>query len=172
MKNTDLRSLNSDLKIKIRPIKPEDNAEIAYVIRGILEEHGVNRPGTVYTDPTTDLLYELFNRENAWYYIATDSGRIIGGCGIYPTEGLPDGYGELVKLYLEKEYRGTGIGKKLMEVAIEDAKGIYSALYLETMPELSNAIDLYKKMGFEMIDNRLGESGHFSCHIWMVKQMN
>lgn len=50
--------------MQIRQIKQEDNAELAGVIRNILEEHGVARPGTVYTDPTTDALFELFQEQD------------------------------------------------------------------------------------------------------------
>ena len=163
-------SLNSK-QITIRKIKKEDNPKIAEVIRAVLTEHGVNRPGTVFTDPTTDSLFELFQADGSIYYIAEDKDRIIGGCGIYPTKGLPSGYAELVKLYLLGEYRGQGIGKKLMEKSIEFAKEHYQSLYLETMPELANAIDLYSLLGFNEIDSRLGDSGHFSCHIWMVKKL-
>lgn len=158
--------------MQIREIKPEDNAELARVIRSILEEHGVARPGTVYTDPTTDQLFQLFETEGSIYYVATDHGRIIGGCGIYPTKGLPDGMSELVKLYLISEYRGKGIGRELMLRSIAFAKEWgYDSLYLETMDELSSAIQLYKDLGFETLDGPLGETGHFACEIRMVKKL-
>ena len=159
---------------QLRPIKKNDNEELAKVIRSILKEHGVNRPGTVFTDPTTDHLFELFNSEPfAEYFVAVDENdAIIGGCGIYPTDGLPEGCVELVKLYLLKEFRGKGIGRDLMQVSIDAAKKNFNAVYLETMPELSNALELYRDLGFKIIDSRLGESGHFSCDIWMLKELN
>ncbi len=156
----------------VREIRQEDNEELARVIRSILEEHGVARPGTVYTDPTTDSLYELFEKEGSIYYVALDKSKIIGGCGIFPTAGLPDGMSELVKLYVLDSYRGIGIGKKLMLSCIEFAKKRgYNALYLETMDELSNAIQLYKNLGFESISGPLGDTGHFACEIRMVKKL-
>jgi len=162
---------NNNKNVLIRPLEISDNIEIAKVIRCVLKEHGVDRPGTVYTDPTTDNLYQLFRENGAAYFVAEYDGKIVGGCGIYPTKGLPEGHAELVKLYLLPEYRGMGLGKRLMEVSIEFALKYYSALYLETMPELANAIDLYRNLGFEPIPERLGESGHFSCNIWMTKQL-
>lgn len=158
--------------MQIEEIIPEDNKELASVIRSILEEHGVARPGTVYTDPTTDHLFELFEQEGSVYYVAKDAGRIIGGCGIYPTKGLPNGMAELVKLYLLNEYRGKGIGKELMERSIAFAKNFgYDSLYLETMDELSSAIQLYRNLGFSTLDGPLGETGHFACEIRMVKEL-
>jgi len=154
--------------VKYRLIQPADNAEIARVIRGALEEFGVNQPGTVYTDPTTDDLYALFRDEKSAYWIAEENGSIFGGCGIYPTTGLPNGYGELVKLYLRKEVRGRGIGQELMLKSIDSAREMgYTYLYLESLPELNQAVELYKKVGFKLLPNRLGESGHFACDLWM-----
>lgn len=154
--------------MEYRLIQPADNAEIARVIRGALEEFGVNQPGTVYTDPTTDDLYALFRDEKSAYWIAEENGSIFGGCGIYPTTGLPNGYGELVKLYLRKEVRGRGIGQELMLKSIDSAREMgYTYLYLESLPELNQAVELYKKVGFKLLPNRLGESGHFACDLWM-----
>ena len=155
----------------IRPLRQADNAEIAQLIRSVLKEHGVDKPGTVYTDPTTDALYELFQTAGSAYFVATEADEIIGGCGIYPTAGLPEGCTELVKLYLHKNYRNKGIGKALMEKSIAQAKELgYHEVYLETLPELKNAIELYKKMGFVQIDQALGNSGHFACDLWMLMQ--
>lgn len=155
-----------------RLIEPTDNIEIARVIRGALEEFGVNQPGTVYTDPSTDHLYELFQQKKSIYWIAEDNAQIIGGCGIFPTEGLPEGYGELVKLYLHKSARGRGIGKELMLKSIQSAKEMgYNHLYLESLPELNQAVELYKNVGFQLLPNRMGDSGHFACDLWMVLEI-
>ena len=120
--------------IIIRNIEPTDNVALAQVIRGALEEFGANKPGTVYFDPTTDHLYELFQTIGAIYYVALIDGVLVGGCGIFPTENLPEATCELVKLYLHKNARGTGLGKKLMLQSMQWAKengeaGIVSGLY-------------------------------------------
>lgn len=157
----------------IRPIAAKDNAFIAKVIRSILEEHAMNKPGTVYTDPTTDNLFELFQETGSAYFIVEKSGKIMGGCGLYPTKGLPDGCAELVKLYLAAEMRGLGLGKELMLKTAEVAKTLgYHQLYLESMPELNSAVGLYESLGYQIIDKPLGDSGHFACNLWMLKQLN
>ena len=159
-------------KIVYRHIQPEDNTAVAKMIRGVLEEFGVNQPGTVYTDPTTDRLYELFSEAKSPYWVAFDGERLIGACGLYPTPGLPEGCVELVKFYVDSTYRGLGIGKKLMEISLEEAKKRgYTSVYLESMPELNKAVGMYEKAGFEHIPERLGESGHFACQILMLKKL-
>jgi len=159
--------------IQIRPIEPNDNIDLAKVIRGALEEFGANKPGTVYFDPTTDALFELFNNTpGSYYYVAVINDVLVGGAGIFPTENLPDGTCELVKLYLHKDARGTGLGKQLLNKAMDWAKEYgYKKVYLESMPELSKAVTIYENVGFERINQPLGNSGHCGCDIWMVKSL-
>ncbi|NUN68225.1 MAG: GNAT family N-acetyltransferase [Bacteroidetes bacterium] len=161
------------MSITYRHIEPQDNAEIAEVIRKIFREHRIDMPGTVYTDPTTDRLYELFRTPKSVYWIALDDGVIIGGCGIYPTNGLPDGCVELVKFYVAAEYRGKGVGNTLMQKSIAAAEELgYTQMYLESFPELNKAVSMYLRNGFSYLPAALGNSGHFACNIWMVKQLS
>lgn len=90
----------------IRTIQPEDNPALADVVRNTLAEFGANKPGTVYFDPTTDALYELFSRPRSTYFVALENGHIMGGAGIYPSDGLPQDTCELVKMYLVPSARG------------------------------------------------------------------
>ena len=158
--------------MEIRPIESRDNEALAKVIRTALAEFGANKPGTVYFDPTTDALFELFRTPGSYYYVATIDEKVVGGCGIFPTENLPDGTCELVKLYVAKEARGTGLGKQLMEKSMNWAKeNGYTQVYLESMPELSKAVSIYEKVGFKSLDHPLGNSGHCGCDIWMLKAL-
>lgn len=160
------------MKLTFRKIEKKDNIEIATLIRAVLTEFGVNQPGTVFTDPTTDALFELFQTIDAYYYLALDNDKIVGGCGLYPTKGLPHGCIELVKFYLDSNYRGHGIGKKLMQLSLDKAKELgYTTVYLESLPQLDKAVGMYEQAGFKHIPERLGESGHFACNILMLKEL-
>ena len=160
------------MSIIFRNIEKKDNKEIAELIRSVFREFGIARPGTVYFDPTTDDLYSLFQKPGSIYWIAEEDGKIIGGCGIYATENLPQGCSELVKLYLYSSHRNKGIGRQLIEKSIESAKELgYKQIYLESLPELQKAISLYEKEGFRFIDYKMGDSGHFGCNIWMLKDL-
>lgn len=155
--------------VSLRQIEEKDNAEIAALIRKVFREFKIDRPGTVYFDPTTDDLFRLFQAPGSVYWIALEGEVIIGGCGIYPTPALPDGCVELVKFYLAAEYRGKGIGRLLMEKSIVSAREMgYRQIYLESMPELGKAISMYEKAGFRSINHPMGNSGHFGCDIWML----
>jgi putative acetyltransferase len=158
--------------IIFRSLEEKDNKEIADLIRTVFREFNIARPGTVYFDPTTDDLFTLFSIPGAKYWIAEEHGVIMGGCGVYPTPGLPDGCAELVKFYLTASYRGKGVGWQLMEKTFESARFLgYKQLYLESLPELGKAISLYERAGFKSIPTNLGNSGHFGCDIWMLKDL-
>src|SRR6266851_2829093 len=145
--------------ISIRSIRAEDNSAIAAIIRKILAEFGANKPGTVYFDPTTDNLFELFSTPDSAYFVAEAEGQIVGGSGVFPTPGLPVGCCELVKLYLLSEMRGRGLGLLLMEKCFQKAIDLgFIEMYLETMPELRHAIGLYEKAGFTYLPGPLGRS--------------
>jgi putative acetyltransferase len=157
------------MAVTVRKIEAADNKATAEMIRTILREFKIDKPGTVYTDPTTDDLSTLFEQPGSAYWIAEEDGEIIGGCGIYPTAGLPDGCVELVKLYTSAASRGKGVGKLLMEKSIESAQHFgYNEVYLESFPELTTAIYMYEKAGFKKLSAALGNSGHYACNVWML----
>jgi putative acetyltransferase len=158
--------------IVIRPIDLKDNAALAKIIRNSLEEFGANHPGTVYFDEATDCLSEVLTTPGSAYFVAELDGNVLGGCGIFPTDGLPAKTCELVKMYLAPAARGTGLGKRLLLLCLDTAKGLgYEKVYLETMPELVKAVPMYEKFGFKYLDGPLGNSGHFGCAIQMLKTL-
>ncbi len=154
----------------IRTILPDDNPVIASIIRDSLSEFGADKQGTVFYDDSTDHLFELFQKKGAIYYMADLDGEIAGGAGIYPSGGLPDDVCELVKMYLRKQARGIGLGKKLINQCIEFARSnSYTRIYLETMPELKKALKVYESFGFTYLPSAMGNTGHFGCDVWMIK---
>ena len=158
--------------ILIRPISLADNAAIANIIRRSLEEFGANHPGTVYFDEATDQQFEVYQTPGSCYNVVELDGRVIGGAGIYPTPGLEEDTCELVKMYLLPEGRRKGLGKKLIELCIEQARIFgYKNMFLESLPQLIQAILLYEKSGFTYLKGPLSKSGHTGCSIFMIKEI-
>ena len=158
--------------IKLRTIQKEDNVQLAQIIRDTLTEFKANKPGTVYYDETTDQLFELFQKPGSIYYVALMDDEIVGGGGIYPSDGLPNGTCELVKMYLLPEARGIGLGKRIIEECLAFAiENGYTQVYIESMPELENALKVYEKFGFKYISAPLGNTGHHGCEKWMLRSL-
>ena len=158
--------------MQIRKIITDDNAAMASIIRNSLLEFNGAKPRTVYFDETTDHLSNVFTENRSAYFVVETDNEIAGGCGFYPTRGLPEDTCELVKLYISRKYRRNGYGQTLLQKCMQEAKKKgYEKIYLESMPELANAIAMYLKNGFEKIAGPLGNSGHTGCDVWMLKKL-
>ena len=158
--------------IIIREIQKTDNVAIAQVIRDVLIEHNVPKVGTAYADLSLDFMFENYATEKSVYFVVEMEGKIIGGAGIAPLENGPKEICELQKMYFLSEARGLGLGAKLMEVCLQKARTFgFENCYLETMPYMTNAQNLYKKSGFEYLEKPLGNTGHNACPVWMLKKL-
>ncbi len=159
-------------EIKIRNIQSSDNAALAKIVRDTLVEFGANHPNTVYYDSRTDFLYESFQTPRSTYFVAEKNEKILGGGGIYPTLNLPENTCELVKMYLLPEARGIGLGRILIEKCLQAAEeNGYKYVYLETMPELKQALTIYAKFGFNYLKAPMGNSVHSGCSMWMIRNL-
>lgn len=143
------------MMLNYRKIESADDAGIAKIIRSNLEKLHLNLPGTAYFDPELDRLSCYYNSEpdKRAYFIALDEKeQIIGGVGIAEFDGI-DNCAELQKLYLDDSAKGKGYGKDLMKIAEDWARSAgYKNLYLETHTNLSVALKLYEKTGFQCIE--------------------
>ncbi|MBQ0734048.1 GNAT family N-acetyltransferase [Aquimarina celericrescens] len=158
--------------IKIRAIKREDNKAIAQVIREVLVEMGVPKVGTAYEDEALDKMFETYDLPKRSYFVVEENDQILGGGGIAPLEnGDPDTC-ELQKMYFLPMARGKGLGNKMIKQCLDYAKEAgYTKCYLETMPYMESARKLYKKVGFTELEGPIGDTGHYSCETWMIKDL-
>ena len=160
------------MQVTIRKIQESDNAGIAKMIRDVFVEYKAPRKGTVFVDPTTDNLFEVFTATNSVLWVALKNGEIVGSCGVYPTANLPHKCIELVKFYVSSKVRGTGVGRDLMIKSEQSAIEFgYEQIYIESLPAFNNAVRIYTKHGYKTLSKPLGTSGHFGCDIWMVKDL-
>lgn len=163
--------MNKDT-IVIREIKPEDNVQIEQIIRACFHEFKIPLEGTAYTDPETAKIYEGYQNNNDIYYVVEYNGKIFGGCGIKPLKGFENDVCEIQKMYFAPEVRGKGVGRLMLETCIKSAKKMgYKKCYLESATQLKAAIRLYESMWFEHLEGALGNTGHYSCGVWMVKDL-
>ncbi|WP_103071471.1 GNAT family N-acetyltransferase [Aquimarina sediminis] len=159
--------------LKIRPIQLEDNKAIAKVIRDVLIEMGVPKVGTAYEDKSLDSMFETYKQPGMGYYVVEEGGRVLGGAGIAPLDGVESiRVCELQKMYFLQETRGKGIGFRMINRCLDYAKKEgYTKCYLETMPYMEAARKLYRKVGFKSLEEPIGNTGHYSCQEWMIKDL-
>lgn len=160
------------MKSSIRTIQQNDNHELAKMIRQVFIEHNAPQIGTVFSDSTTDHLFELFRDENSILWVLEIDDRAVGCCGLFPTAGLPVKCVELVKFYISNDARGNGYGLKLMNKCLESAKELgFESVYIESLPEYAKAINMYIQAGFKQLNHALGNSGHTACDLWFLKEI-
>ena len=88
-----------------------------------------------------------YSRPHGAIFIAYDFGKVPIGCS--GLRRFEDSICELKRMYLKKEFRGRGIGKRLLIKSIEVGKELgYEKMRLDTLPSMESAIRLYKKIGF------------------------
>lgn len=156
----------------IREIRPKDNEQVAKLIRKVLEDFGVPKVGSAYADKALDDMYSTYNVPKATYFVVEDKGRILGCAGIAQLDNYEGNVCELQKMYVLDELRGKGIGSKMLSMCLDKAREFgFEKCYLETMPYMEAAQKLYQKNGFEYIDAPLGNTGHYSCPVWMLKEL-
>jgi GNAT superfamily N-acetyltransferase len=129
----------------IRPATPDDFDDIRTMLREYQEWLQV------------DLCFQNFEEELARLpgEYAPPRGQFLlaphAGCiALRPIE---DKICEMKRLYVRPEHRGSGLGRRLVQAVIEEARGIgYRRMRLDTMPKMDGAQRLYASLGFREIE--------------------
>ncbi|PKP24997.1 MAG: GNAT family N-acetyltransferase [Bacteroidetes bacterium HGW-Bacteroidetes-2] len=159
-------------EIVIRPIIQKDNSQIAKVIRDVLVEFGVPKIGTAYADTSLDHMFETYNQNKSCYFVVEQNAKIIGGAGVRPLDNFEGNVCELQKMYFTPAARGRGIGSEMIARCLKKAKDFgFEKCYLETMPYMKDAQKLYAKVGFQPLKKPMGDTGHYACNVWMLKEI-
>lgn len=132
--------------IEVRPVEASDVAAVTALVADVLGEFGLEF-GT--GSPTDDELFALpasYARAGGAFWVALRAGELLGTCGVFPVAA---GTYELRKMYLRGESRGLGIGKRLLDTAVEwtRAQG-GTRMVLDTIDAMKQAIAFYEANGF------------------------
>lgn len=159
--------------INIRDVQPQDNDALNRLVHVTLEEFGACGDGFAMADAELLDMYSNYQKKGKHYFVVELNGQVLGGAGIAPLDGEEDsGICELRKMYFFPELRSQGVGKTLIDQCIEKAKEMgYHSMYLETIHEMKTAQKLYRSRGFEYLNERMGNTGHHGCPVFMLKKL-
>jgi putative acetyltransferase len=138
-----------------RKIEPVGSTETLAIVRALLEEYWqsfgftpcfqnfgdelAGLPGA-YTPPTGRLALIRVKNESGWGEPA----------GCVALRRVDEHRAEPKRLYVRPAYRGLGLGRALLEWVMNEARAAgYSELVGDTMPQMSQALALYRQMGFD-----------------------
>jgi len=77
--------------------------------------------------------------------------EVDGVAGCVALRRVDERRAEAKRLYVRPAFRGRGIGAALLEYIIEEARAAgYAELVGDTMPVMAEALELYKRRGFEI----------------------
>ena len=80
-------------------------------------------------------------------FLARVNGEAVGCIALQPLQ--QEGMCEMKRLYVKPAFQEHGIGKKLVEVLLQEAtKKGYKIMLLDTLDRLQPAMNLYLKFGF------------------------
>lgn len=96
-----------------------------------------------------DFILDNKGRGRVWL---AERGDELVGCAAMVDRG---GRGQLRWVVLAPSARGAGLGKKLIDLAMEYADGQgWREVYLETTPGLDASMAIYKKLGFKIVSEQ------------------
>ena len=148
-----------------------NNKELLDDVKKLFLEYAENLPIDLDFQDFEDELAELPGK------YAPPTGAIILAfvnnrpVGIVALRKIENDICEMKRLYVKKNYQGLGIGKKLAEKIITEAKDKgYNYMRLDTLSSLKKALNLYKSLGFYEIDSYIYNP--MDNAIYMERELN
>ncbi len=132
------------------------SGDLGYVIyrHGKLysEENDYGLPFEAYVARGLAEFYQTYDSEKDCVWVCEDGDKIIGFLLLMHRN---NDSAQLRYFYLEPEYRGIGLGSKLMRLFMDflTEKG-YKSAYLWTTNEQATATKLYERCGFKLVEEK------------------
>ncbi len=134
----------------IRPATNGDCERVIALVFNVLAEYSLPPHPDSKDADLKDIEGNYIRAGGIFEVIEDGAGNLLGTYGLYP---LDKETCELRKMYFVPAMRGRGLGRRILERAVEHARRLkYKAIVLETHSVLKEAVRLYKNFGFMPIE--------------------
>ena len=129
-----------------RPATNADRSVIESLVFCVLREYGLE-PDPAGTDADLSDIEAVYEGAGGMFDVLTDgAGAVIGTVAFFRVDSRTC---ELRKMYLARGARGRGLGRMLLEHALQRAAVLgFRRIVLETASVLREAVALYESRGF------------------------
>lgn len=133
----------------IRRALPEDHAAVARELADYLAFIGDALDAEGLDHDIAHWQEEYDGRTGVLLVVADPAGEVVGTAAV---RLLEPGLGELKRMWLRPPCQGRGLGRRLMDACLDEARRLgCRALRLDTQAKLEAAVRLYRAYGFSEV---------------------
>ena len=150
----------------IRRARPEDDAAVARELAEYLSFIGDAFEPEGLDHDIAHWQEEYDGRTGALLLVADPAGEVVGTAAV---RLLEPGLGELKRMWLRPSRQGRGLGRRLMDACLDEARRLgCRALRLDTQTKMEAAVHLYRAYGFSEIPRY---NDNHRADIWMERAL-
>jgi len=150
----------------IRRARPEDHAAVARELAEYLGFIGDTLDAEGLDHDIAHWQEEYDGTSGVLLLVVDPAGEVVGTAAV---RLLEPGTGELKRMWLRPACQGRGLGRRLMDDCLDEARRLgCRALRLDTQAKLAAAVHLYRAYGFTEIPPY---NDNHRADIWMVRTL-
>lgn len=150
----------------IRRPEPGDGEAIAREFAAYLAHIGVALDGRGLDHDIAEWRCEYDGLSGVLLVLETPDGSVVGTAGV---RRLASGVGELKRMWIRPEHQGRGLGRRLLDACLAEARDLGCGLIrLDTQQDMAAARRLYGAAGFREIPDY---NGNPRAQVWMEKTL-
>lgn len=151
----------------LRTFRPGDEAAFQRLNEDWISKYFAIEPADqeVLNDPRTHIL-----DPGGQICIAAFDGKVVGCCALVV---MSPGVFELAKMTVAESARGSGVGRRLLQFVIDEARRMGARrLYLESNKRAAAAVHLYEELGFRHLPEPAHTSKYARADVFMEMPLN
>ena len=143
------RDMQTVGEFTLREATNADMPAVWSLISSVLRSYGITSNRQTTDRDLADIEANYWNRKGA-FFVLLKGETVIGTVALHHEA---EAICELCRMYLAPQYRGQGLGHKLLEHAVREARERgFKEMCLKTASVLVEAISLYKRAGFSTVE--------------------